>query len=414
MKKINVILLSIIFTAGTLNASFLPAPNPYVIGPEGRTVEDLRDFARPNQMFAIMPNRPIVATDASGARQYFTPNGQLALSVSKDGSTTFSLQGTTKTKDSEGNLTSVSRNIAGTNMIEVTNEFQEVISYKETGLGGKVVREYDKDNNVTKTFNYDAYGKNITSIVNEMTKGRTIFDEKGLATYDLDYEGNRMAKYEYDDSNRLASKTDVYGNVSTFDGNGAMIQTVSKDGDVLSRYNYKYDDKGNYTLESVFDPSTKNTTYFENGKQTVTKNHAGAVVTDYVWDGSKMVYSFDRESQQTTWYDRDGKTLYTSYNNQMISKNLYYKGQLVGIWDVRSHQVTVLKNERRELAVSLGNNGKPSGTYEYEYTDADGNTTTISGPSDVEFDEVIEPTAEDVKMWLDLGIVDKKFMVNPL
>ena len=159
MKKLYPILLSIIFTAGTVNASFLKMNNPYVIGPEGRTVEDLRSFARPNQMFRVMPNRPVVATDASGARLYYTPTGKLAVSINKSGETTFSLNGVTKTMDSKGNLTSVTKNVKGTNISEVQNEFGEIIGYKETGYGGKVIREYDKDKNLTRTINYNEYGK---------------------------------------------------------------------------------------------------------------------------------------------------------------------------------------------------------------------------------------------------------------
>lgn len=400
MKKLNTILLSLIFTAGTLNASFLPTPNPYVIGPEGRSVEDLRDFARPNQMFSVLPNRPIVATDASGARQYYTPSGKLAVSVATNGETTFSLQGTSITKDAEGKVTSISKNIVGTNLIETKNEFGEVIGYKETGLGGKVLKEYDKDTNLTKTYNYDQFGKNISSIVNEMTQAKTVFDDRGLAAYELDYEGNRLTKYEYDDKNRLTLKTDMYGNRTHYDtSNGTMVYTENKDGIVLSRYNYVYDSIGNYTLDNVVDPTTKEITYFKNGKQTVTKNHAGAVVTDYFWNGSKLVATFNRENQETTWYDIDGRTLYTSFNDKVISKNLYHKGQLVGIWDAKNNQVTILKNERRELILQLGDFGE-----------------VADGEDGFEFnkDVVKEPTGEDIKAWIDAGLIDSKYLINPL
>ncbi|MDR1244635.1 MAG: hypothetical protein LBJ98_01490, partial [Endomicrobium sp.] len=53
---------------------------------------------------------------------------------------------------------------------------------------------------------------------------------------------------------------------------------------------------------------------------------------------------------------------------------LYYKGQLVGIWDVRKGQVTIFKNERKELVLQLAENE--------------------------------EPTAEDVKIWIDMGLVE--------
>ena len=255
-----------------------------------------------------------------------------------------------------------------------------------------------------------------------MTKGQTVYDDNGLAAYDLDYEGNRMAKYEYDDKNRLVLKTDAYGNRTHFDENGAMKYTESKDGIVLMQYNYDYDDKGNYTLKSSFDPQTRQTTYYENNKQTSTKNYAGAVVTDYFWNGSKLVATFDRESQETSWYDIDGKTLYTSFNDEVVSKNLYYKGQLVGVWDARSHQVTVFKNERREVVLQLGGFSRVVGEefIEYQYANEEGDleTGTVYGSKDgviqMEGVEKVEPTAEDVMRWIAAGLIDEKYLGNIL
>ncbi len=401
-KKLNSILFSIVFLAGTANASFLPAPKPYVMGPAGRTIDDLKDYAKPNQMFSVLPNRPIVATDSTGSRLYYTPTGKLAVSIGKDGQTTFSLQGVTKTKDAKGNLTSISKNITGTNRIETKNEFGEVISYKETGLGGKVVREYDKDNNLTKTLTYNKFGKTIAAVTNEMTKGKTVYDEKGLAAYELDYEGNRMAKYEYDDKNRLTLKTDAYGNKTHYDNHGSMTYTENRDGEVVSKYNYTYDDKGNFVLDNVVDPSTNEITYFENGKQTMTKNYAGSVVTDYMWNGSKLVATFDRSNQETTWYDVDGRTLYTSVNEELVSKNLYHKGQLIGIWDARSNQVTIFKNERREVILQLEDSA-----YEDIY-DKNGKLVKRNNKG------LTGPTAEDIKNWIDSGLIEQSSLVNPL
>jgi len=445
VKNLSAVLLSIFLISSSAHA-FLPMPNPYKMGPEGRSVEDLRDFAKPNQMFQILPNRPIVATDSSGSRLYYTPTGKLAVSISKDGNSTFSLNGITKTRDSEGNITSVSKNVKGTNRIEIKNEFGEILSYKETGLGGKVMKEYDKDNNLTKTFEYNKYGKTISAITNEMTKGKTVFDEKGLAAYELDFEGNRMAKYEYDDKNRLKMKTDVYGNMTHYAANGEMMYTENKDGIVLQKYNYSYDDRGNYSLESSIDPTTRDITYYKNGKQTVTKNYMGAVITDYLWHGSKLVATFNRENQETTWYDRDGKTLYTSFNNQAISKNLYNEGQLVGVWDVRTNQVTIFKNERKALVMQLGDfgtavtepidiahysNGIDNLYFSQKYLD-DGTITVPvgynyvntekgyvlaekeGGGNIIAFEPVVEPTGELVKKWIDEGLIEKSSLLRPL
>ena len=447
MKKINSVLLSMIFIAGTLNASFLPTPNPYSIGPDGRSVDSLKFYSPPNRNYHILPNRPLIATDSSGNRLCFTPTGKLAASYSKDGKFTFTLGNVTKTTDAEGNLTGVSRVVKGTNMVEVRNEFGEVLSYQELGFGGKVVAAYDNEKNLTATYYYDKYGKGIDRIVNEMTKGMTVFDQNtGLAMYDIDYEGNRVGRYIYDDKNRLAEKVDVYGNTTYFDDNGNPTHTSDKDGLVISRYNYKYDDKENYVLENVTDPRTGNITYFDvNGKQTVTKNAFGAVIHDFLWMGSKLIATFDRQSQETTWYSVDGKTMYTTFNDEVISKHLFFEGQLVGIWNVRTNQVTVLKNERQELVLQLGNGP----TYPTELTtlvrctDESGSGVVLSlkdfqAQSDlgkvfekveefagyvlksdenghiVEYEPVIEPSAGQIKKWIDEGLVDKKYLFNPL
>ncbi|MDR2436811.1 MAG: hypothetical protein LBD17_01885 [Endomicrobium sp.] len=347
--------------------------NPYSMGPEGRTVEDLKDFAKPNQMFEILPNRPIAATDSSGNRQYYTPSGHMSVSISKDGHVTFNLANMSKTVDAKGNLVSTEENIAGTNMKVVKNEFGEIISYKETGFGGNIVKEYDKDKNLKKSYIYDMYGKNLSYVTDEMTKGRTVF-EHGLAKYDEDFEGNCTAIYNYDDNKNLVSKVDMYGNTTYYDGKGNVTHTENKEGLVIARYNYEYDEKGNYIIVSSYNPATRETTYYKDGKQQYVKNASGAIITDYMWNGSKLIYTFDRTNQETTWYDMDGKTLYITFNNKLISKNLYYKGQLVGIWDVIKGQVIIFKNERKELILQLAENE--------------------------------EPTAIDVKTWIDMGLVE--------
>jgi hypothetical protein len=347
--------------------------NPYSMGPEGRTVEDLKDFAKPNQMFEILPNRPVAATDSSGNRQYYTPSGHMSASVSKDGHTTFNLANMSKTVDAQGNLVSTEENVAGTNMKVVKNEFGEIISYKETGFGGSIVKEYDKDKNLKKSYTYDMYGKNLSYVTDEMTKGRTVF-ENGQAKYDEDFEGNRTAVYNYDDNRNLVSKVDMYGNITYYDGKGNITHTENKEGLVISRYNYEYDENGDYVVVSSYDPSTRETTFYKNGKQQYVKNASGTIITDYMWNGSKLIYTFNRTNQETTWYDIDGKTLYITFDNELISKNLYYKGQLVGIWDVRKGQVTIFKNERRELILQLAKNE--------------------------------EPTAEGVKIWINMGLIE--------
>jgi YD repeat-containing protein len=291
---------------------------------------------------------------------YYTPTGKLAVSVSKNGETVFSLNGGTITKDVKGNVVQVTKNIKGTNLIEISNALGEVKGYQETGFGGKVVREYDQDKNLTKTINYTSYGKKITSVVNELSKATTVYDDRGLATYETDYEGNRTAKYEYDDKNRITAKTDIYGNVTHFSENGETLYVEDKRGVVLNQYNYKYDKDGNYILDSSYEPLTGDTTYFEDGRQTVVKNAEGAVIGEFFWTGTKLTAFFNKSNGETTWYDVAGKSTYTTFGDQVVAKDLYYKGQFVGVWDERTKQATIFYNERRELVLNLEEWGEPT------------------------------------------------------
>ncbi|MDR2395518.1 MAG: hypothetical protein LBD57_02755 [Endomicrobium sp.] len=380
MKKISSLLLTFVISFSRPCFSALPSQNPYNIGPEGRTIEDLTNFAKPKDMVSILPNRPIQATDSSGNRQFFTTTGSLALSISKDGSVTFSLSGQSKTVDSKGNLKKEEKSIIGTNITEVRNEFGEIVSYKEKGIGGQIVKEYDKDKNLTKTNVYDSYGKRMVASVNELTKAKTVFDDKGRAIYDLDYEGNRTAKYEYNDKNMLTTKIDMYGNKTYYDENQNPKYIENEGGAIISEYIYIEDKNGNVYLDKTYDKKTGETTYYKDGKQQYTRNQAGAIITEYGWSGSKLVYSFNKTNNETTWYDIDGKALYVAINDTIISKNLYYEGQMVGVWDKRNNEVTIFKNERRELTLKI--------------------------------DDGLEPTGAMVKAWVDTGLIDKKYLTG--
>lgn len=446
MKKISLILLSIIFISGQLNASFLPQTSAYSMLPEGRTVDDLATKWQPPVRAVNILGGPIAATDKEGNKCYYTSKGRMAVSFNKDGKATFSLGGVSIMKDSDGNTTGYSKQVKGTNLIEVTNEFGEVLSYKELGFGGKIVATYDKDKNLTSTFNYNKYGKGLDSIKNEMTQSLTVYGgTTDVPLYELDVDGNRLTKYIYDEYGRLSEKVDLYGNITHYDKRGAATYAETKEGVVIAKYNYKYDTEGNYVLESVLDPATRAVTYFDAyGRQSVTKNYAGAVTTDFLWRGSTLVATFNRENQETTWYDIDGKALYTSFNDQVVNKNLYFKGQLVGIWDVRSNQITVLQNERRELVVQWGDpaTGATELTTMVRCSMDDGSSIVL-GLEDfkrselgslyskveefsayvlqsdengniIDYSPIIEPTAELIRKWIDDGLIDKKYLFSSL
>jgi len=301
-------------------------------------------------MASILPNRPVAATDSNGTRVYYTPDGKMTLSVAKDGTMTFSLGGVTKQKDSLGNLTKTTTAIKGSgNLYEIKNEFNEVIGYKALDGEGNTAIEYDKDMNKTKTYNYGLFGKTISYVVNEMTKEKTTYDQYGreMATYDAD--GYILATYQYEDVSyeygdgknlavvkntsstsgqgllvtkkdyQLNTKGEIINTTTFFDKQGLATHINNSEGTTIVKYNYDQDNQGNKVLTSVLNVLTKEKTYYENGKETVTKNDQDEVIKKYYWQGSKLLYTTnlaaDGSTSSTTVYDIDGTELYTTFKN---------------------------------------------------------------------------------------------------
>lgn len=359
MRKIQVVIISILFSMTNIQAnSLFQSPSPYSFGPQGRTVSDLRDFAKPRQMFRILPNMPVVATDSSGNRVYYTPDGKMTLSVAKDGSMSFSLRGTTKNYNASGDLTSVTKTLTGSGLLQETrNADGEIIGYRELNGDGKVSRTYDKDKNLTATFVYTGQGSNLDYVQNEMTKGRTYYDEYGRTMKDVDADGYILRTYEYEDvayvmletdptrkeltiikkegsSTGLLVSTRDYGysndavNTETgelamtfvhtttyYDKEGKPLYVKNPDGKITMEYHYKQDDKGNKILDFVMDNLTRKKTFYnENGNRSYTVNEKGVVVARYYADYS-VNYSENGAIVSVTQYDIDGTELYTTFKN---------------------------------------------------------------------------------------------------
>lgn len=363
MKNILVLVLSLILAVGNVGASFLDTPSPYSFGPAGRTVADLRNFATPKMMVNILPNRPVVATDSSGNRVYYTPDGKMSLSISKDGSMNFSLGGTTKSIDAEGNLTSVSSRISGTDIAEIKNEFGELLGYRQYNASGAVSKEYDNQGNLTRTYNYDKYGKTISYITDEMSKTKTTYDELGreIAIYDADgyivsasqyqdvsYErgedGKTINIIRHDKTNSngllvsrenyqykresLEAPLELVHTTTFFNEKGSATITKDANGYVISRFVYKQDSNGNEVLSEIVNPRTGEVTYYQNGKEDKTVNAEGTVIKQCFWNGSKLMFSVTL-GKDGTWstitrntYTEDAKNnVYDSTGNILESRD---------------------------------------------------------------------------------------------
>ena len=360
MKKIQVLVVSILFLGTNIEASFLQPPQPYAIGPEGRTVSDLKGFASPSQLADILPSRPVASTDSSGARTYYV-NGRQLFSVSRDGQTTFSIGGTTKTRDKEGNITSISEKIKGTNISVIKDGFGETVGFKTLNASGLTDKEYDEYGNLTKSYYYDTFGKKISSVVNELTQEKTLYDsfgrEKGTIAMGFGGDGYVISTCQYDDVSYersedgksiievintdkkadakllVTKKTytnivdsvnkDGSVNVSSgyntiyYDREGLISKVIDNNGITVSEYFYKKDKYGNKVLTHVLNPKDKSTTYYENGKPVEERNDMGGLTKKYYYDGSRLLYTVSMGSDgsfgDVTYYNKAGKALTTTH-----------------------------------------------------------------------------------------------------
>lgn len=346
MKKIQALIISLLFLiTNNIQASFLKSPNPYAFGPQGRSVSDLRDFAKPKFMARILPNRPVVATDSSGNRVYYTPDGKMTLSVGKDGSMSFSLSGVSKNMNASGEYKGTTRTLRGQGLLqEIRNENNQVIGYKALNGAGKTSKTFDKDMNLTATYVYKGQGAKLDYVQNEMTKGRTYYDDFGRTMCDKDMDGFILATYQYQDvaygysedgktvtkkettgdkgKGLLVSKTMTQQNLyrtevfstTFFDLKGNITHITDAHGITVTEYHYKNDDKGNQILDYVLDNDTKQKTFYDkHGNREYTIDDMERVVARYFDD---YVMNISQDGAYTvTRYDIDGKELYTTFQN---------------------------------------------------------------------------------------------------
>lgn len=412
MKKLQALIISLFFLiSNNVYASFLQGPNPYSFGPQGRSVSDLRDFAKPKNMVRILPNRPVVATDSDGSRVYYTPDGKMTLSISKNGAMYFSLGGVSKSYNSDGEFSGVTRTIKGSGLLqEVRDKDENLLSYRALNGDGKVHQTFDKDGNVTATYVYTGQGAKLDYVQNEMTGGRSYYDEYGRTKYDVDFNGYIQRTYLYADTAYTADESDktrktlkvtnvennpsgtgvlvsirdythnmyatnqneaefnplVY-NETFFDLEGKTQYIKNSDGFITREYHYKQDDKGNQILDFHLDNLTKNKTYYdEHGTASYTVNDKNVVITRY-FDGYTVNVHADGSYSEVTKYDIDGKELYTTLKNIDYNED----GTINKVMDEDD-------NVWQEYFYTTDNEGKKVIDYVINYSDSEYNCKTYT------------------------------------
>jgi len=366
MKKTFKKTIAVLMIAAFAGSNFVYASavdgNPdaaysFTAGPEN-VYNTSQAYRKPVEMMDILPGRPVSAHNQGGSSQYISPSGKLMLSVAKDGTRTYSLKGATKKYDKDGGLISETNRVEGTDLDETKNDAGQVTGYTQLGYGGKVVAELDKDKNVERSYVYDKYGKNLEYVLNENTMVKTVYGKNGKAKYDMNYEGTQIAWYNYDKYGSIESKTDIQQNKTLFDKDGNMKETTDWAGNVALKYNYKTDDKGNYTLDTSVDKDGNITTYKNNNPQKTTSGDGTIITREWKYEGNTLIYSHDRNKNEITWYDATGKSLYSSIDDFVTAEWIYSKGKLVGTWDNTTNKLSVFINGN-----VVGNytvSGKPS------------------------------------------------------
>ncbi len=335
----------------------LPNASPYTFGPEGRTIQDLVDFAPPIQMVSFPAHQPIQATDQNGNKLFYNTNGKLMVSVSVDGSMVTYTSAGTRSFDAEGKLIEETKAIQGTNRSETRNDQGEITGYTTKAFGDKVAQEFDVDGNLTRTYAYTDYGKSTAWVRDELSQTKTIYNNTGQPEKDVDFEGNTIATYKYDEKKKFVSKTDVYNNVTTFDQFGRQAYTTNAKGDKVLSYEYKIDQDGNNILDRTVDLTPGiyggDVTTFHNNMQVKTVSKFGGVATEYHYKGHSMIYSFDTRTNEVSWYNKNGRQTMTTVDGEVVQEKLYYQARFVGYIDHRSNRIVLYQYERQDQEVKF-------------------------------------------------------------
>ncbi len=365
MKLLHGVISSVVIMALTVQvgrADLFPTTPPEAsAGPDvGRPYQDLASYGKPDQMADILPNRPVAAHDQSGNRLFYSPSGKLMLTIALDGTETFSINNKTVTRDAHGKIKSVAQLAVGDNhKLIITDGDGNVTGTQTLNSLGQETASYDANGNLTQLFTYNQFGKKVASVLNVMSMTKTVYDNRGLPSYEVNFEGAKCATYVYDPTTgRLAYKLDSDGSKTFFTREGRTDYTEGPGGAKLAEYIYKVDAKGNsvldHTLSVANDLTHGDITYYKDGKPQYTVSNMGDRVTDYQFNGDILIYTFDHRSQQTTYYDKTGRAMFASMDDNKVEEWIYdSNGRMMGLHDLVHNTLTIYQYERQAVTLQL-------------------------------------------------------------
>ena len=317
MKKL-ILLITILYTVPSMA---MPG-DPYSFIPSKMYQMDDRVFYKGKEMIEITPEKPLIVRDKEGNIMLTSSNGKVMVQIDTAGQKTFHIGGEREYRRGTGGEVEQRYIKEEGGRVRIENEQGDVIGYEEYGLGGKLLATYDEEGNKTREINYDSYGQRRESAIDMLTMTRTVYDDSGSPQKEVDYEGNEIAKYEYDEHGRVLYKEDIAGNVTHYKKDGRMSMTYNRDGELTATYNYKKNEQGYRVLDTVHTVKSGQgelITIYEDGRQQKTVDNAGKLVKEYKWIGSRLVYEKNVDEGKITWFS-NGKPIYMTHEGKIIQE----------------------------------------------------------------------------------------------
>lgn len=220
---------------------------------------------------------------------------------------------------------------------------------------GLILRVDNYEGITTHTYSYkkDSSGNKVLDyVLDTETKNKTYY-ENNKQMYVKNDAGAVIMRYEWLGSKYLysvnigtdgniISSTDkdgitVYGNI-IYNEDKTINTIYDEHGNKSERYHYTEDEDGNSILDYIENLLDGTKTYYDElGRSIKTVDKKGNVITDYGWNKSNLVYSFNRKTGVTSWYvpgEKEDVIVYETLDDRIMSKNLYVAGQLIGKFEL--------------------------------------------------------------------------------
>lgn len=328
-------------------------------------------FRKPRPLPNSAAETPTMVSDQEG-NKYIYVDGELRVKFDSEGNQVYYAKKMPRhERNYEGSLVKLYEYDGA--QAKVKNEFGELLGYEEFGLGGLLLRTYDEDYNLTKSYTYE--NRTLDWILDELYGSKTKYGIEG-PEYDMDFEGNITAYYK-NDRRRIQKRIEksvngdgevVDGDITSYDETGKFpVYKVDFEGNVVLTYQYAEYNRLKSTVDQYGD-----VTEYKTGRQMVLKHKEGGVFKVWNWQGTKLISTEDKVTHgilglsggEVTYYKNE-KPVYTRFEDGKVSdivkRWVYDEGKLLARWEagrdgVESNKIVLYDHGREVISfVWVGN-----------------------------------------------------------